>query len=369
MEFNQLPDGYDESKFGPQKRQTEFDSLKVKLAFDAKNLIDKARESLKETGIDNATKEQVVSAIKLIVGSHRKDFNKAIQGIDQTLEGAVTSKLYTEEDQARLARARSLEGVRAKYETFIDGLGLSVADTLKLKEMMSEANYVIAVETAQELKASKIPTYEQIATELMNYAPERLRDICEMMEKPELVIESDQSFDDNVQAMDENKHYTAADGKPQEDSYVNGESNSPYRNLNKPGKVKVSIVDGVVHPKQLKGVSTRLGARRDHLTAKYAAKEMKHISPNGNAALLQQSMKRAKAVGDNSLIVDNWEKWKTENIPGTITFIEPSKLTKSTIVACSYFDSGTRRAHFHANDPHDELGFARGRASVQVLEI
>ncbi|MBI5754576.1 hypothetical protein HZA40_05580 [Candidatus Peregrinibacteria bacterium] len=369
MELNQLPADYDAEKLGPQKRQTKFDSPEAKLAYDAKTLVVKARESLKEMGIENASNEQVVAAIKLIVGSHRKDFNKALPDTEQTLEAAVISKLYTKEEQARLAQAKAREGVRAKYETFIDGAKLTRSDVLKLKEMMSEVNYMLAVETARELKASKIPSYEQIVTELMTYTPARLRDICTMMEKPELVIESDQSFHDIVQAMDENSHYTAADGQLQDNTYVYGESNSPYRNLNKPGKVKASIVDGVVYPKQLERVFTRLGERRNHLTAKYADKEMKHISAKGQASLLQQSMKRAQAASDNSLIVDNWEKLAKENITGTITLLDPSELTESAFVAYSLFSSFYRQANFNASNPNFEDVYARGRASVQVLEI
>src|SRR3989338_8560800 len=82
----------------------------AKLAYDAENLVAKARESLKETGIDNASNDQVLAAIRLLVGGHRKDFNKALPNTDQTLEGAVTSKLYTEEEQAHLAQVRARDG-------------------------------------------------------------------------------------------------------------------------------------------------------------------------------------------------------------------------------------------------------------------
>ncbi|MDD3861946.1 MAG: hypothetical protein PHP74_03615 [Candidatus Gracilibacteria bacterium] len=273
------------------------------------------------------------------------------------------------DQQTYLQQAQANEGSRSKYETFIDGLNLSEPETAKLKEMMSEENYVEAVETAKEMKASKIPTYEQIVEQLMTFSPEKLKDICEEMEKPELVIESDQSFDDNISAMNANKYYTSADGKPQNDAFVNSESNSPYRNLDKPGKVKVSIVDGVVHPEQLEGVSTKLGKRRDYLTKKFEAKGMKHISPKGMGALLQKSLRKAKAKNDNSLIVDNWEKWVSNNERGTVTFIDPNELTKSTLVAFASFDSDSRQACFVVYDPAGEAGSARGRASVQVLEI
>ncbi len=365
MEFNQLPDGFE----GEQKRQTKFDSTAAKLAFDAKNLVTKARESLKETGIDNASSDQVVAAIKLIVGSHRKDFNKALPDTEQTLEGAITSNLYTEEEQAKFAQVKSREGVRSQYEAFIDDAKLPESDALKLKEMMSEANYRNAVETAEEMKASKIPTYEQITAELMTYTPERLRDICAEMEKPKLQIISDQSFDDNIAAMNDNKHYTAADCQPQKDAFAYKGSDSPYNKLVKPGKVKAKIIDGVIHPKQLEGVSTRLGERRTHLIKKFEAKKMRLADHAEMQTLIQQSLREANATGDNSLIVDNWEKWAKENIPGTITILDPNTLTKSTLVAWSDFCSDLRQALFDANYPGDGAGHARGRASVQVLEI
>lgn len=353
-----------------EKRQTTQLSPEDKLSNDAGKLVDKSREALKASGAEDPSKEQIVNGIQMIVGAHRKDFNKVIDGTDgKTLSGATEAHLYTEEEAKEPQAVKAREGLKAKYDAFIDGLNLPEVDALKLKEMMSEANYVNAVETAKEMKASKIPTYEQIVVELMTYAPERLKDICEMMEKPELVIESDKSFDANVSAMNANKHYTATNGQPQEDTYVNSESRSPYRNLNKPGKVRVNVVDGMVHPKQLDGVSTGLKARRDHLTEKFAAKRMKHISPKGNASLLQQSLRRAKAANDNSLIVDNWERWASHNEPGTITFINPEDLAESTLVACSDFYSDFRQARFFANSPDYEFAFARGRASVQVLEI
>lgn len=341
-------------------RQTESFAPDAKLAFDAADLVAKAKDILKETGVVEPANQQIVAAVNFLVGVHRKDLNTAVEGTDQTLAKAV---------EANLEQSRAREGVRAEYETFIDTAKLPESDTLKLKEMMSEENYQLAVESAKELKASKIPTFEQIARELMTYDPERLREMCEMMEKPEIVIESDKGFKDNVAAADENKHYTAADGESQEDTYVNSESNSPYRNLNKSGKVRVRVVDGVVHPKQLEGVSPRLGERRTHLTAEYSAKRMTHISPNGMTALRQKSLIRAKKANDNSLIVDNWEEWVTKNIPGTVTFIDPSELTESTLVASSVFHSYSRRAGFDAGSPYVVNANARGRASVQVLEI
>lgn len=354
MEFNQLPEGYE----GEQKRQTEFDSPEALLAYDADNLVAKARESLQSAQeASPVSREQLLERVEVIVSIHRKDFNEA-------LIGAINAKLDNEEQQARLQQAQSREGSRSQYEAFIDGLNLSAPDSGKLKEMMSEANYVNAVETAKEMKASKIPTYERIVQELMTFSPERLKDICEIMERPKLQIVSDQTFDENIEAMDENKRYTSADGRPQEDAYVYRGSGSPYNGLSKPGKVKVSTVDGVARPKQLTGVSTRLGKRRNHLTETFAAKNMSHIAQNEMATLIQQSLREAKLANDNSLIVDNWEDGN-----GTVTFINPEGLTESTLVACADFNSNFRQARFAAYNPYFEGEGARGRASVQILEI
>lgn len=357
MELNKLPDGYDDSKLGPQKRRTEFASEAEKVAYDADNLITKARASLQATGVEIASREQILMATQIIVGSHRKDYNEA-------LAGAINAKLDIEEQETRLEQARSREASRFGYEAFIDDLKLSETDTAKLKEMMSEANYVSAVETAKEMKASRIPTYGQIVAELTTFTPERLRDICEMMEKPKLQIVSDQSFDENIAAMNANKHYTSASGRPQEGAHVYRGSDSPYNRLSRPSKGKVSIVDGVVHPKQLTGVSTKLGARRTHLTQTYTDKGMRNVDKDEMATLLQQSLREAKAANDNSLIVDNWESGT-----GTVTILDPDSLTESTLVACASFNSHDRRADFDAYDPEGEVAGARGRASVQVMEF
>ncbi len=60
MEFNQLPEGYDAEEFGPQKRQTEFDSPEAKLAYDAQNLVAIARKYLTLKGIKADSREQIL---------------------------------------------------------------------------------------------------------------------------------------------------------------------------------------------------------------------------------------------------------------------------------------------------------------------
>ncbi len=360
MALNELPEGFE----GEQKRETGFPDEAAKLANDAENLIEKARGSLQTTGVESASRAQILQAVQIIVATHRNDYNKAVEGCDQTLAEAVNGKLGIEQQEALSDEAKSIEGVIVRYEQFINGLELSKLDKAKLIEMMKPLKYANAVATAQEMKASKIPTYDQIATELMA-DPERLKNICELMEEPKLDIVSNIGFDESVIAMNDTKHYTSANGKTQENAYVYRGLDSPYNNLTTQfDKVVVSVVDGKPRKSQLQGVSTKLGARRDYLTAKYKAKGMRLTNEREEATLTQQSLREAEAAGDNSLIVDHWEDGA-----GTVTLLDPESLTDSTLVACAVFDSDDRRARFNAFDSRYENAYARGRAAVQVLEI
>ncbi|MDP2642988.1 MAG: hypothetical protein Q8P62_04055 [Candidatus Peregrinibacteria bacterium] len=89
MEFNELPEGFE----GEQKRETEFDSSDSKLAYDTEQLIVTAKESLQVSGVENASGDQILMAIKLIVGAHRKDYNDTL---DEALRGAIDVNLETD---------------------------------------------------------------------------------------------------------------------------------------------------------------------------------------------------------------------------------------------------------------------------------
>lgn len=258
-----------------------------------------------------------------------------------------------------------MDELDSKYQEFIDALDLSDEDKEKFKEMMSPVNYKKAVETAKEMDPKcRIPAKSQIIDELMTYKVERLQDICEMMEQPTLLIVSDTSFDEKVSAMDGHKHYTSQNGRSQQNAYVYKGSDSPYNNAPKIKRVRVSIVDGVVRPEQLAGVSTRIGERREYLTQKFAAKKMRYIDKDEMATLFQQSLREAEQTGDNNKIVDNWESGS-----GTVTLLDPNSLTKSSGVACACFGSYSRQVSFNDLHPDNVSGYARGRASVQVLEL
>lgn len=251
------------------------------------------------------------------------------------------------------------------YTLFIESLGLGPQNTLKLKEMMSPANYRRAVETAKKMDPQKeVPTKEKIETELMNLTPERLKEICEMQEKPTIAIVVPKSFDEKLEAIDANKLYKSQDGKPQENLYCDKSKGSPYLNAPKMSEGKVTIADGIPHPEQLHGVSIKLGARRAHLNAKFAAKKMKLTDKDEQANLLLQSLIEAKETGNNSKIIDNWEAGT-----GTATILDEETLTESDFVAYSSFFSNYRQPYFSYHGSRNGIEDARGRASVQLMKF
>ncbi|MFA6918334.1 MAG: DUF4256 domain-containing protein [Candidatus Gracilibacteria bacterium] len=82
MELNQLPEGYDEAKSGPQKRKT-FDDFpgggQAKAAYDAANLIAMAKKSLQRSGIEDPSQAQILTTIEAMVNAHRGDMNDALR--------------------------------------------------------------------------------------------------------------------------------------------------------------------------------------------------------------------------------------------------------------------------------------------------
>lgn len=335
-QYNSLPADFEEE----QKRRTEFASPQEKLDYDAEGLIALARKTYRRYLVT------VAEALEL------RSRKNPESGADEDVEGL------------RQAIAVKLKSQPA-CEAFIDQLALSEEAREKLKNMMTPEEYGSAVKTYYEMGGTRVPpTRDQIAAELMTWSLERLRDECDMREKPTILIVPGFSFDKGIEEMNIHKHYENAGGG-QNDAYVYSESDSPYVDAPKPKKGRVTITDGVVHPKQLTGVSTKLGERRNHLTQKFAEKRgMRHIDGVEMETLFQKSLLEAKAAGNNDLIVDNWESGD-----GTATFVNPQSLTKSELVACAVFDSAGRRVSFNADFPDHEYVILRGRASVQVMEF
>jgi hypothetical protein len=311
------------------------------------------------SGVKAPSREQILKAAQIIVGAHRKDYNEA-------LIGAINAKLDAEEKAERLRQDPSREAARLKYRAFIDGSKLPEADADKLIEMMSEDGYASAVETAQEMKASRIYTFEEIVDKLTTLTPERLKEICEVMEKPELLIVSDQSFDATIANMDGNKHYTK-NGASQENAYVHSDSRykDPYDNPPKP-ESGVVVVNGVPHQKHLTFghvISRRLSTRREKFKEEFSAHNMRHIKWAEMAALMQKSLIIAQKASNDSLIVDNLEYEHD-----MVTIINPDGLTDSeVVVAFAYFDPIQRRIRFSGENSLCEHVIPRGRASMQIL--
>lgn len=365
MELNKFPPELDDRNGAAQKRRTQFYSEKSKFAYDAGNLISIARDNLRTNGVESASRDELLSEIQATVESRRKDFN-------DSLIGSINRNLDEEEQQGTLIQESLFRGeFRTEFESFINDSELSETDRAKLLEMVSDKNYLNAVETAKEMNASKIPTYEQIIGELIKLGAEELRVICETMEQPKLLIVADQRLDENIAAMDANKHLYSNSGDPQSNAVVTAHSpsHSPYRTLPTPRKVKVSIVEGIVSPKQLGETSKDLESEMEKVTAAFAERNMRHIDVNEMATLLQQSLREAEAAEDNSLVVDSGIYEKGKNIRNsTRTLINPDSLCPSSLIATASFINGGG-VFFYASVPHETAARAVGRASKTLLEI
>ena len=243
----------------------------------------------------------------------------------------------------------------------LDNLPLTPDKRKKLKEMMTDANYKRACQAALELQPNcKLPTQEYIIAQLLNLPLKQLKNICGLQEKPTLLIVPPASFDDKVIAMNANKHYNHAKG--QDNAYVNPNANSPYKNAPTMTMGKISIADGIIHPKPPQsGVSTKLGLRRDYYDGIFTAKNLGHIDKDEYAVLMQMSLIEAQQANNHCLIIDHLEDWRS-----TTTFLNLRGLTNTGLVAYAYFNSDIRQVRFYADPPDDVIASARARSSVQV---
>ena len=340
MEFNESTGDYK----GPQRRRTIFKTEEEKWSYDANNLVALARRILQKD------KPTVRDALDLAT---RMD-----DDLDK-LRVAIALRLKTE------INFDEIEATWNKYLVFIDGLNLVDPDKQKLKEMMSPQNYQSAVETAKELDPEcRIPSYVFIIERLMKYSEKRLREICEMMQKPTIQIVPDNNFGEKISAMNRHKHYIGASGKAQEDASVETKSSSPYINVPRKKKVRITIDEGTPRPTRPAGVSPKLGKRRDYLVKQFVEKKMRNISADGMVTLIQRSLREAKEANDSSLVVDNW---KDHN--GTATILNPKSLARSQQVAFALFDLDDGQINFFSSSPDLDFGNACGRASVLLSKF
>jgi hypothetical protein len=250
------------------------------------------------------------------------------------------------------------------YKQFIDGLALSETNKAKIAEMMCRKSYQSAAATAREMDPTcNIPSHKLIVQEIMALSPDRLREICETMERPTLLIVSPCGFDQKIQAMNWNMPYTRGDGRNQTEAFVDSAKDSPFENVPESEKTIISITDGVPHPKQLTGVSAEIGERRDYLTQQFAAQNMRHISVGEMATLLQKSLRETEGGKKNKRIVDNYAVK-----PSTITFLDPNSLRESAFVAYAYFSARKCQVKFNSQDPKFVSDSLRGRATMQLME-
>lgn len=248
----------------------------------------------------------------------------------------------------QLAEESAESTKQTPYKLHINALELPEADKTKLLEMISPENYNLAVQAATEVgNTQALPTLEQVEAELMKLTPERLKEICEMMEKPTLLMVPNGRFEYKAANMTKKRQPHVI----QNVAVYKGDNN-PYDVVVVMDKGTVSIVDGVTNPKQLDGVTDQIGPRRKYLTEQYTAKNLKHISAHEYATLIQKSSIEGEVIDTQ-----------------TITILEPSTLTESPLVAGAYFKSSNKRVHFDCSGAERHIDNLRGRASMQVMEF
>ncbi len=262
------------------------------------------------------------------------------------------------------APTESVVTIFSQYEMFLNSLDLSPVDKHKLKEMMKPDNYQIACQTAQEMgPAPNLPTYGRIAVELMKLPPERLKEICEIQQKPTIIIVMPNSFDQKLATMNRHKHYTGRNGMSQQDVKCDQGLGSPYKDAPQMATGKVSIVDGIPHPK-LPNVPPRLGVVRDYLIKQFAAKKMRLIDKDEIATLAQQSLIESQKTNDNSRIIDNCDS-EVE----TRTMIDSQSLSNQRYGTYYFFSLNNRRPYFRYFYPDRIDEKVCGRAAFQLLEF
>lgn len=337
-----IPEGSDWD--GEQRRKTTFNSEEEKAAYDAPGLIELARKTY---GRQTVT---VADVLDLRRRGHE------VSGDD-------------DKEVTWLRRAIALELTRKPaWEAFVNGLEAPEATREKLRAMLTPEAYKLSIAAYRETCGTReAPSLDAIMAEIMTWPVDRLIQECEIREKPTLLIVSEASFDERIEAMDANKHYQNETGG-QKDVSINRGSKSPYIGVPKPTKAHVSITDGIPNPAQRADASEKMGEYRDHLATKYEEVGMRHIYGSEMQTLFQRSLIEALQLNDASLIVNNWKTGSGTTME-TTTILNPDGLRESDLIACSYFSLFNREAYFRAISSDlagDELC---GRATTEVMEF
>ena len=244
-----------------------------------------------------------------------------------------------------------------EFETYILSLRLNKAQNESLRQMFN--GYTESVATAKEICPNvKIKTLKAILAEVVKLGPEKIKEIAQFA-KPTLLVIPQNAFMDKKAAMDANPKY-----ENQNETFVWTDAGAPFETVKPMAKTVISIVDGAQHMPHIDGIPSdlRFDQRRAKFKEHYQRKNMKLISANEYAMLMQRSLREyQKTENDTSEIVDFYE---TSN--DTITCLDDADLTNSSLVAYGYFNAERRKVYFFAFDPditHEDL---RGRPSVQV---
>ena len=307
----------------------------------------------------DATREDLVNVLQNLVDADEVSAD-AIHTQIQKMRALVT-------ERAKYATETGPETERKFREFLKEQEDLSTEQKETFSKMMTIANYEKAVKTAQQLDQNcKIPSIGQIAAEIRKFNPQKFKDICEIMEQPKLIIVPNNSFDEKIVAMERHQHHQIIGMQEIRIGIENGDT-SPYKRPPKIKKARVSIVDGVVHPKQYKKVSSDPKKRRQILNELFSGRGLRHIDKDEYAVLIHQSIIEIPENNDFSRVIDNW-KIPFYEIAGrrTQTILDPDSLAESWQVACACFDTSGVISFSSVADLGGDL---RGRAATTVMEF
>jgi hypothetical protein len=234
-----------------------------------------------------------------------------------------------------------------------------------IKQM--DQSYDEMIDTLKDYKypMDKVPDKKTVQKAIIKLGPEMLKKI-KKFGKPTLLITPAVDLEFMKNKIDENKKYANANGELQNDTYFDPAPNNALWGL-KPGKLKVTIVDGISEMPQLPANVVQMDweHRHKYLTDEYKKQKMEMISSYEYAMLAQRSLKSfEKAKNDPNRTPEDEIIDKN-----TFTVFNGGHLTDLQKVPSGNFDSVGRLFRFSWSFPRIQPAYLRSRPSVQVLEI
>ena len=157
-----------------------------------------------------------------------------------------------------------------------------------LKDMVSRDNFSIAVQTLKELSPeSEIPqnAYQQILERLMQLTPARLKEICDEIEVPVIILVPGNTFDEKIAAMDKNRHHNTLQNPAEVDPHL------LRRAQIKSDRIRVCIIDGKSwFHSEYENPKTTVKEALISALKRLSRKQMQPVGPNEIAALYQFSL-------------------------------------------------------------------------------